>query len=259
MNGIVDIANRIELGQCKAGLVVSCETARDINDVMIRQVLQAPTMDLFSKSLATFTGGSGAVAVLVTDGSFTGRDRRRLVGGVWQTAPQHSQLCRWGLQSLLPKAVATASAAVGAAADTAAMLKSQLERGLRQLGLDQVLPAAVLPFTATDAGAVLRFGVDLGLRTWQAFTQQLGWAREQVDRVICHQVGAGHREAVLKALGIAPEKDYPTYPYLGNIGTVSLPLTAALAEEREFLRPGDRVGFLGIGSGLNCLMLGLQW
>ena len=37
---------------------------------------------------------------------------------------------------------------------------------------------------------------------------------------------------------------------------MSLPLTAALAEERDFLRPGDRVGFLGIGSGLNCLMLG---
>jgi 3-oxoacyl-[acyl-carrier-protein] synthase III len=43
------------------------------------------------------------------------------------------------------------------------------------------------------------------------------------------------------------------------MGTVSLPLTAALAEENEFLNPGDRVGFLGIGSGLNCLMLGLVW
>ena len=60
-------------------------------------------------------------------------------------------------------------------------------------------------------------------------------------------------------LGIAPEKEYSTYEYLGNIGTVSLPLTAALAEEREFLCPGDRVGLLGIGSGLNCLMLGVEW
>ena len=40
---------------------------------------------------------------------------------------------------------------------------------------------------------------------------------------------------------------------------MSLPLTAALAEEREFLQPGDRVGLLGIGSGLNCLMLGIEW
>ena len=55
------------------------------------------------------------------------------------------------------------------------------------------------------------------------------------------------------------EKDFSTFEFLGNMGTVSLPLTAALAEEREFLQPGDRVGFLGIGSGLNCLMLGLEW
>ena len=68
-----------------------------------------------------------------------------------------------------------------------------------------------------------------------------------------------HRDTILKSLGIAAHKDFSTFEYLGNIGTVSLPLTAALAEEREHLRPGDRVGFLGIGSGLNCMMLGLKW
>jgi len=36
-------------------------------------------------------------------------------------------------------------------------------------------------------------------------------------------------------------------------------LTAAIAEQRQFLKPGDRVGFLGIGSGLNCMMLGWEW
>ncbi|MBW2648085.1 MAG: 3-oxoacyl-ACP synthase III, partial [Deltaproteobacteria bacterium] len=43
------------------------------------------------------------------------------------------------------------------------------------------------------------------------------------------------------------------------IGTVSLPITAAIASEREFLIKNDLVGFLGIGSGLNCLMLGIEW
>ena len=38
-----------------------------------------------------------------------------------------------------------------------------------------------------------------------------------------------------------------------------LPLAAALAAEREFLEAGQRVGFLGIGSGLNCTMLGIEW
>jgi acyl-CoA:acyl-CoA alkyltransferase len=220
LNGIVDIANRIELGQIRAGLVVSCETAREINDAMIETMLQAPNMDVFTKSLATLTGGSGAAAVLVTDGSFNPEPRRRIVGGTMQAAPQYYGLCRWGLQGMLT--------------------------ALRQ-------------FTSTDSVAVLRYGVELGLRTWNAFLGRLGWAADTVDKIICHQVGASHRDSILKALGIAEDKEFSTYPFLGNMGTVSLPLTAALAEEREFLRPGDRVGFLGIGSGLNCLMLGVDW
>ena len=58
---------------------------------------------------------------------------------------------------------------------------------------------------------------------------------------------------------IPVSRDFSTFEHLGNIGTVSLPLTAALAEERGFLTPGDRVALLGIGSGLNCLMLGVEW
>jgi 3-oxoacyl-[acyl-carrier-protein] synthase-3 len=231
LNGIVDIANRIELGQVKAGLVVSCETAREINDTMIDEMLKSRSIDVFKASLATLTGGSGAVAVLVTDGSFSKEQRRRLIGGTNQADPQHHGLCQWGL---------TTAAAIGDA-----------------LG-ERVLLAA-RQFMSTDSVAVLKFGVELGLRTWKAFLSRLGWAAETIDKVICHQVGGPHREAVLKALGISQDKEFSTYPYLGNIGTVSLPLTAALAEEREFLLPGDRVGFLGIGSGLNCLMLGVEW
>jgi 3-oxoacyl-[acyl-carrier-protein] synthase-3 len=220
LNGIVDIANRIELGQVRAGLVVSCETAREINDAMIDTMLQARSMEVFKKSLATLTGGSGAVAVLVTDGSFCPEPRRRVLGGTVQAAPQYHGLCRWGLEGMI--------------------------NALRQ-------------FTSTDSVAVLRYGVELGLRTWNAFLSRLGWAADAVDKVICHQVGASHRDSILQTLGIAAEKEFSTYQFLGNMGTVSLPLTAALAEEREFLRPGDRVGFLGIGSGLNCLMLGVDW
>ena len=111
----------------------------------------------------------------------------------------------------------------------------------------------------TDATAVLKNGVELARGTWKSFLTTLGWAPQNVDKVICHQVGGPHRAAVLKAFDVSEEKDYSTYEHLGNIGTVSLPLTAALADERGFLNPGDKVGFLGIGSGLNCLMLGWEW
>ncbi len=231
LNGIVDIANRIELGQIRAGLVVSCETAREINDAMIDTMLQSRSMEVFKTSLATLTGGSGAVAVLVTDGSFAREARRRLVGGSTQAAPQHHGLCRWGLATMT---------------------------ALGERSLENMLYVA-RQFMSTDSVAVLKYGVDLGLRTWRSFLGRLGWGADMIDKVICHQVGSGHRESILKALGIDRNKDYSTFPFLGNIGTVSLPLTAALAEEREFLLPGNRVGLLGIGSGLNCLMLGVEW
>ncbi len=132
-------------------------------------------------------------------------------------------------------------------------------RSLVQKSIDFGLRHVMIPFMETHAGDVLKYGVDLGMRTWNKFLSKIGWRTEQLDKVICHQVGAGHRDAVLKALGIPQEKEFSTFEFLGNMGTVSLPLTAALAEEREFLQPGNRVGFLGIGSGLNCLMLGLEW
>jgi acyl-CoA:acyl-CoA alkyltransferase len=257
LNGVVEVANRIELGQCKAGLVVSCETARDINETAIDRVNRSKSLDVFRNSLATFTGGSGAVAVLVTSADVSAAKRRKLVGGAAKNAPEHHNLCRWGVQSLLPPAVSRAlednlTAAMQRALDTT-------PGHLLQKGFDLGVRHVMQPFMETHAGDVLKHGVDLGLKTWASFLGKLGWAKEKIDKVICHQVGAGHRDAVLKGFGIPHEKDFSTFPFLGNIGTVSLPITAAIAEEREFLQPGDKVGFLGIGSGLNCLMLGLEW
>lgn len=257
LNGVVEVANRIELGQCRAGLVVSCETAREINETAIDQVNQSKSLDVFRSSLATFTGGSGAVAVLVTGEEYSTGHRRKLIGGAAKNAPEHHNLCKWGVRSLLPPAVGkmledNLQVAMQRALDSQA--GAILQRGF-DLGMKHVM----IPFMETHAGDVLKHGVDLGLKTWINFLTKLGWAKDRIDKVICHQVGAGHRDAVLKGFGIPLDKDFSTFPFLGNIGTVSLPLTAALAEEREFLQPGDRVGWLGIGSGLNCLMLGLEW
>jgi len=221
LNGVLDIANRIELGQIRAGLVVACESSREINEIMIQKMLDDPTMETFTHSLATLTGGSGAAAVLLTDGSFTPSRRPRLLGGINLAEPQHHTLCRWGINS------------------------------------DD--PAHHIPYMETDAVAVMKHGVELGKKTWEAFTLELSLTSERVDKVICHQVGEAHQKLILQTLGVAPEKDFSTFEFLGNMGTVSLPVTAAIAKERDFLLPGDIVGFLGIGSGLNCLMLGIQW
>jgi 3-oxoacyl-[acyl-carrier-protein] synthase-3 len=220
LNGIVEIANRIELGQIRAGLVVSAESSREIVDASIARLNAEPTMERYRLGLATLTGGSGAAAVVLThaDASDAGH---RLVAAAALAAPEHHRICRWGP----PKGLLGESANV----------------------MD------------TDASQVLEHGVVLGQRTWARLLEVTGWRTADVDRVICHQVGSGHRREVLDALGIDPARDFSTFEMLGNIGTVSLPLTVAMADEAGFLRAGDRVGMLGIGSGLNCLMLGIQW
>ncbi|GIW78870.1 MAG: hypothetical protein KatS3mg105_0677 [Gemmatales bacterium] len=286
LNGILDVANRIELGQIHAGLIVSCESAREINEIVISRLVAQGDMDMFRNSLATLTGGSGAVAVLVTDGSFNKSQRRQLVGGVTQAAPEYHSLCRWGLDQTPSQSTSDADLAekieevlvqtlhqklravlpAGVAPKVEGLILAALKQNLEGIlpsvvksRIERYLPATFTQFMTTDSISVLKYGVALGLRTWQAFLRKLGWMKENVDKVICHQVGAGHRDAILKTLDIPEVKDFSTYPFLGNMGTVSLPLTAALAEEREFLVTGNRVGFLGIGSGLNCLMLGLNW
>ena len=222
LNGMIEVANRIELGQIRAGIVVSCESAREINEIALARMLNGTGgMDEFAPALATFTGGSGAVAVLLTDGSFPNVRGHRLRGAVSEVAPEFHQLCRWGLT---PNA-----------------------EGLHE------------QFMATDSVAVLKNGVVLGQRTWEVFLREMNWTAASVDKLICHQVGSQHQESFLKLTGLPREKDYTTFRFLGNMGTAALPVTAAIADERGVLKPGQRVAFLGIGSGLTCLMMGVEW
>ena len=212
-NGMLDIANRIELGQIRAGLVVSCESSREINDSMIAEMLRDKSFENFRLSIATLTGGSGAVGVVLTDGSFPGAHRRhKLLGGTYRAACEHHKLCVWHRDHMF-----------------------------------------------TDATAALKHGTALGRDTWASLLAELNLRAEDFNKTVCHQVGSTHRKSILEALGIPEEKDFPTFEYLGNMGTAALPAAAAIADEREFLRPDDTVAFLGIGSGLNTIMMGVKW
>lgn len=220
LNGMVQVANAVELGHINAGIVVSCESARQIIDSTIELLLEKKDMEIFKKTVATLTGGSGAVAVVLSN-TTTGSHSHKLLGGVAKNATQHHTLCTWKPDTGIPSLIPT--------------------------------------IMDTDSVAVLQNGVTLGIETFNAFKKELSWDNNKPDKVICHQVGATHQKSILDSIGISKDQDFTTFRNLGNIGTVSLPITAAIASEREFLVPGDMVGFLGIGSGLNCLILGIQW
>ena len=220
LNGMIQVANAIELGQIQAGLVVSCESSRQIVETTIDRLLATGDMEVFRETIATLTGGSGAVAVLLCHPSLS-MGGHRLLGGVARNSVQHHALCTWGP--------------------------------------DTGIPSSAPHIMKTDSVGVLKHGVALGVETFRAFKQELGWSADKPGKVICHQVGSAHQRTILESIGINESKDFTTYRFLGNIGTVSLPITAAIADERDFLQPGDHVGFLGIGSGLNCIMLGIEW
>ncbi len=108
----------------------------------------------------------------------------------------------------------------------------------------------------TDSEQLLIAGVNLAQETWREFTALQGTS---FDRFICHQVGSVHRRKLYETLGLDLAKDFSTFETLGNTGSVALPATLALAIEQGAVTEGQRVGLLGIGSGLNCLMLALEW
>jgi 3-oxoacyl-[acyl-carrier-protein] synthase-3 len=111
----------------------------------------------------------------------------------------------------------------------------------------------------TDAEALLQAGLAAGAITFGEFLSETRWEREDIHKTICHQVGGTHRRLMLESLGLSPERDYATFPWLGNTGSVALPVTLALAIERAFIKERDHVAMLGIGSGINCLMLAVDW
>jgi 3-oxoacyl-[acyl-carrier-protein] synthase-3 len=65
---------------------------------------------------------------------------------------------------------------------------------------------------------------------------------------------------MFQSLGLDPAIDFTTLETLGNTGSAALPITMALGIEQGCLqRGGNHIAMLGIGSGINCLMLAAEW
>ena len=111
----------------------------------------------------------------------------------------------------------------------------------------------------TDSEELLVAGIGVATRAWQRFVDTTGWTAETPDRVITHQVGKAHTRELFNALGLDLSKDYTTFETLGNVGSVSCPITLARAIEGQAYLPGQKAALLGIGSGLSSLMLAVEW
>jgi 3-oxoacyl-[acyl-carrier-protein] synthase III len=111
----------------------------------------------------------------------------------------------------------------------------------------------------TDSEELMRQGIAAGVQTFGRFLAAAGWEPNEIDRTFSHQVGVAHRKLMFESLGLDPQVDFATLETLGNTGSAALPITMARGIEEGWLHKGDRVAMLGIGSGINCLMLAVEW
>ncbi len=221
LSGMIQAANMIQLGQIKAALVVGSEGGRQLVENTIETLNHDTTLTRKSikSAVASLTIGSASCAVLLT----------------------HQSISK--TNNLLESAAVNANTAY---------------HDLCQSHNDQA-GADMQPLMKTDSELLMRQGVQTGVDTMVDFLKTSEISINEIDRTVCHQVGTAHRKMMLESLGLSPETDFPTFSWLGNTGSAALPISMAIGAEKEFIRPGDRVAMLGIGSGINCTMMNVRW
>lgn len=221
LSGMIQAANMIELGQINAAIVVGSEGGRQLVENTIRTLNEDEsfTRKSIKNAIASLTIGSASCAVLLTHESIS-KSKNRLIAASVRAHTQHHKLC--------------------------------------QSHEDQV-GASMAPLMETDSEALMQAGVATGVETLSPMLEAAAWQLSDLDRTVCHQVGTAHRKMMLGSLSIDEKIDYPTFSWLGNTGSAALPSALAVACEKEFITSGHKVGLLGIGSGINCTMMGVEW
>ncbi len=222
LTGMTVLGDLIDAGRMEAGMLVSGENSRSLIESTIKKLNedQSLTRQTVKPYFASFTIGSGAVAVILSRTSLSASDLS-LIGGSYLAVTSYNDLCQGG--------------------DNA----SGVADGSQTIML-------------TDAENLMNAGVEVARRVWELFKTETGWTADGVDLFCTHQVGSAHRRLLYERLGLDLAKDFPTFETLGNMGSASCPVTAAKAIESGALKPGGRLAMLGIGSGINCAMLGIE-
>lgn len=221
LSGMLHVADMIELGRIQAGIIVGTETGRGLVEGTIASLLADETLTRKSikPAFASLTVGSGSAAVVLCHRDLS-RTQHRLLGGSFLSDTSAHALCAGGVDSE--------------------------EHGDSR------------PRMETDSEALLHAGVALAERNWEITKGILSWRNEDVDRIFTHQVGKQHRTLLMERLQLDPALDYPTVERFGNTGAVALPMAVAMGLEEEPPTTGTKLALLGIGSGLNSVMLGIE-
>ncbi|MBF0312693.1 MAG: 3-oxoacyl-ACP synthase III [Oligoflexia bacterium] len=219
-SAMVMMAEMIERGSIRRGLIVASENGGPLLEKTIHHLLQEHRQGSISKEklkkhFASFTIGSGAFAMVLGSDEERGP---RLLGGSVLVDSHASHLCQGGMAS-----------------DGGGLLME------------------------TDAEALLVAGCNLAVENWKGAREALSWENTTPDHLITHQVGEAHLRLLCERLELPRSKVHTNYHILGNTGSVAMPISLCMASESGAIKAGEVVGLLGIGSGLSSIMLGVRY
>jgi 3-oxoacyl-[acyl-carrier-protein] synthase-3 len=180
------------------------------------------TRDELLKLLPTFTLGCGAVACVLCHESIS-KHKHHIRGAACRSATQFNDLCEGNVDYC-----------IGGGGEHE-------------------------PLMSTESSKLIPTAAKLGGRTWPDASETLGWTREEVNHVFCHQVGKQVNEAFYKEMGLDFEKEFTIYRQYGNLVSAALPTCFAMGVENKPVEKGDKVILTAFGSGLNARFIGVQW
>jgi 3-oxoacyl-[acyl-carrier-protein] synthase-3 len=223
-NGMFMLANLIESGVVKAGIVTTGENLGPITEATINQMIAREDMgrEELLRMMPTFTLGSGAVAAVLCHSSIASTSHR-LIGSVCRSASQFSDLCVGNGDFCY----------------------------LQQIGLN--------PIMTTDSQKLISSAAKLGARTWEVMQELVGWSADDVDHIFCHQVGKQVNRSFYEVQGLDIEKEFTVYQDYGNLVSAALPSALFTAAEQGLMEEGDKLLLTGYGSGLNSIFSGIVW
>jgi len=222
LTGMITAANMIEAGQIKAAMLVAGENSRPLVESTINVMLNDTTLtrQTIKPYFASLTIGSGSIAVILSR-KIPNSGKPSLFAASTLAATKHNNLCR-----------------------------GNADKGMND-NTDTLMN--------TDSETLMKYGIETAKRNWLSFKTETGWEDNTPDCICTHQVGSAHKKLLFEALDLDKTKDFSTLETHGNTGSVSCPLTVALASESGKLKAGSNLAILGIGSGINCSILGVKY
>ncbi|HOK04260.1 MAG TPA: 3-oxoacyl-ACP synthase III [Victivallales bacterium] len=222
LSGIIILSEMIDNGRIEAGLLVSGENSRALIESTVKMLNENEKINRreLKRHFSSLTIGSGAIAAIISSKEISPYGHK-IIGEKTSAYTEANKLCR----------------------------------GTNDTGMsdDQNI------LMNTDSETLLIKGIEAASNNWEKFKKELSWNNQSPDIICTHQVGVAHRKMLFERLNLPIERDFSNFEKYGNMGTVSCPSCLALAENASLIKAKSNVALLGIGSGINCTMIGIQW